>query len=118
MYQRAFQDIGVDVDRMPITKLKKDTLIKAKAVLLVLEKIIIKLEKEQNKDDGPDYDKEQELRKKCSEFSSKYYQMIPYQSNRHNMDIRPLEDKDSLYEELGNLTRLIEIEFSSKILFA
>lgn len=115
MYQRAVRNQGIDQDQMPISNLKKETLIDAKALLQELKKTITQLDQERAKYRDANYDLVQELRVKISDLSSKYFELIPLAENKDQIT-RPIDNQHMLSQQYTKLELLTEVEFSSRVL--
>lgn len=77
MYQRAFQQYGIDTDVLPFSGVKKQSLVEARQILLEIQECIkedIEISKEGIK---ADFDKLTAVKEKISQLSSRYYELVP-----------------------------------------
>lgn len=70
-------NFGVDINTLPFSGIKKETLVEAKAVLSIIKETVdedIEISKLGLK---ADFEKLTEVKEKIAEYSSRYYELIP-----------------------------------------
>jgi len=114
-YEKAMGQYGIDNEVLPITRLRKETLLEARKILDKLSEIEKKLAEERVK--GPDARVEvcEELYDQANEISSQYYELLP-QASYKDFKPPPLINRQQLNAQYGIIEDLINIESASKIL--
>lgn len=115
MYQRTFQQYGIDTSVLPFSGVKKQSLVEARQILLEISELIkedIELSKEGIK---ADFDKLTAVKEKISELSSRYYELVPLERYK-NQIAPPLSHNHHLKTQYDLLENLNNIEYASKVL--
>ena len=115
MYQRAIQTFNVDTEVLPISGLKKETLHKAREILLKIKDILENgLQQWIPKDDDA-FEQKQQLAETLGELSSKYFELIPFKENQ-NQVAAPIRNINVFKRQSELIETLLNVEFSSRIL--
>lgn len=115
MYQRAFNQFGIDTKVLPFSGVNKQSLVDARQILLEIQECIkedIEISKEGIK---ADYDKLSAVKEKISELSSRYYELIPLERYK-NQIAPPLNNQHQIKTQYDLLETLNNIEYASKIM--
>ena len=89
MYQRAISQIGINQDLLPISGLKRETIVKAKQILCDLRPVIDELLNLQKKGMQADYNEVSTVKGRISKISSEFFTLIP-KKEMENEVIKPI----------------------------
>ena len=73
MYQRAIRAMGIDEDKLPVSALKREAILEAKAILAEISAAVTELGELRKLGMRADYDDTMRVMSKLSDLSSKYY---------------------------------------------
>eukprot|EP00826_Nyctotherus_ovalis_P008597 TRINITY_DN12235_c0_g1_i4.p1 TRINITY_DN12235_c0_g1~~TRINITY_DN12235_c0_g1_i4.p1 ORF type:complete len:471 (+),score=130.77 TRINITY_DN12235_c0_g1_i4:270-1682(+) len=114
-HEKAMMNYGIDREELPMTQLKKETLLKCKQLLDSLAEQIEALKREQEKGLTAQMEILEEIYEKINEISSQYYELMPLAAYRQ-FKPPPLSSPDQLNRQYMNIEDLLNIESASKIL--
>ncbi|CAD8047889.1 unnamed protein product [Paramecium primaurelia] len=114
LYQQELQNYHFDTSFVPLEKLNKNIILKAKEYLLELKEIVKELTEYMQLTDR-DLKKLQQYYSEINEKSARYYEIIPQTQMRQNV-LPLLENDDIINQQLQLVEVLINIELSVKIL--
>ena len=116
MYQKAISNFKIDTESMPISAIKRETLLKAKEILLQIKDIIEKdFVRGWFRKDDEEFAEKQKQAEIIGELSSKYYELIPLKENERNA-AAPINHINRIRQQSELLETLLNVEFSSRIL--
>ncbi|CAD8053289.1 unnamed protein product [Paramecium sonneborni] len=116
LYQQELQNHQFDTGFVPIEKLDKNTILKAKEILLELKEIVLEVNLYQNQLDV-DLKRLSQYYSEINDKSARYYEIIPKTQMRHNL-LPLLETQEIINQQLQLLELLLNVEQSIKILLA
>ncbi len=114
-YEKAMSMYGIDYDELPITRLKKSTLLECKAILDKLLVIVSDLETERKKGLQAKADVLENLYGQINDSSSRYYELVPQAAFRE-FKPPPLATRDAINTQCRVIEDLTNIEAAAKIL--
>eukprot|EP01022_Parablepharisma_sp_SALTPOND_P016007 TRINITY_DN2302_c3_g1_i1.p1 TRINITY_DN2302_c3_g1~~TRINITY_DN2302_c3_g1_i1.p1 ORF type:complete len:1273 (+),score=196.37 TRINITY_DN2302_c3_g1_i1:5084-8902(+) len=114
-YERAMSHYGINCEELPITRLKKETLLECKDILEKLGDLVTKLDKEREKGLEAKVEALEEMYDQINEISSQYYELLPQAAYRE-FKPPPLVSKQQLNSQHVIIEDLINIESASKLL--
>lgn len=115
MYQKAMTTFGLDTEVLPFSGVKKETLVKARQILMEIQEKInqdIEISKEGIK---ADFEKLTAVKETISELTSSYYELVPLARYRDQI-APPLSNQHMLKQQYDNLDGLSNIEHATKVL--
>jgi len=118
MYKRALTARGIDTDIMPLGCLTKEFILKGKALLTLISEYI-DLMKDMyaiGTKTPEEVQKLLEVKEKISEYSSRFYEIIPHTQFRRAA-VLPIDNESSIKEKMDLLDSLHDYELASKILY-
>lgn len=115
MYQRAIQTFNVDTEVLPISGIKKETLQKAREILLKIKDILENGLQQWIRKDDDAFEEKQQLAETLGELSSKYFELIPLKENQ-NQVAAPIRNVNFLKRQSELIETLLNVEFSCRIL--
>jgi len=115
MYKKSMSSRGIDTEVMPLSKLDRGYIVKAKQILIDIaeEHENLKAESKNLSKGSDDYLK---IKEKIADLSSRFYELIPHSEFRRSA-IEPISNERSLKEKLDLLDSLTDYELATKILF-
>ncbi|CAD8137177.1 unnamed protein product [Paramecium octaurelia] len=114
LYQQELQNYHFDTSFVPLEKLNKTVILKAKEYLLELKEIVKELE-EYMKLTDQDLKRLQQFYSEINEKSARYYELIPQTQMRQNV-LPLLENDKNINQQLQLVEVLLNVELSVKIL--
>ena len=117
MFQRAIKFMGIDDQKLPVSALKREPIVAAKAVLNDISKTIKELDELKKFGMRADYDEVNDVMSRLSDLSSKYFQLIPHKCEKDQI-IRPIKDMNRLQKEYQVMDNLTNVEYTSRLLLA
>ena len=115
MYQRALSDLGINKDLLPVSGLKRETIDKARDILVKMKPVMEELTKLQQKGLNADYNEVSTVKGKLSSMSSEFFTLIP-KKEMENEVIRPIGHINHMKQYFDMIDSLSNIEHSSRIL--
>lgn len=117
LYEKTMASFGIDVQQLPISRLKNETLNECRSLLEKLEGIIKELADEMAKGSEAKNDRLEQLYDECNELSSRYYELLP-QEQYKEFKPPPICTQSALNVQISLIEDLINIESASKLLLA
>jgi poly [ADP-ribose] polymerase len=117
IYAKSMKGHGINYEAMPISRLKRETVVKCKELLDTLSDLLIKSDAEKTKGQEADAVFLEEACEKIYELSGQYYELLP-QSKYLRYKPSSLDTRESLKSQYTILEDLMNIETASKIILA
>jgi ankyrin repeat protein/predicted DNA-binding WGR domain protein len=112
-YKQAVRSIGIDTDVMPLNRLTKDALFKARDVLLAIKDKIDELKQLQQKG-VVNQDIATTIHERIAVLTNEFYELIPHTAYT-NGRIESISEERGLKVKLAMVNNLIDLEVASKI---
>ena len=117
IYEQAMSGYGLDIEALPVSKLKKETLKECQDLLESMKGIVKSIEAERVKGLEAKAEILEDLYNQINDISSRYYEIIP-QSQYKTSRPPPLSSQEQINTQFTLIEDLINIEAASKILLA
>ena len=117
IYEQAMTGYGLDIEALPISKLKKETLIECRDLLESMRGVVKSIEEERSHGLEAKAEVLEDLYNQINDISSRYYEMIP-QSQYRTFRPPPLSSQEQINSQFTLIEDLLNIESASKILLA
>lgn len=95
MYQRALKQIGIDEDKLPVSALKKESILEAQALLYQISEAIKELLELRKAGMKADYDEFTRIMGVLARHSSNFYSLIPMKE-KEDAVTRPIKELHEL----------------------
>jgi hypothetical protein len=117
LYFQAIQDLHIDTEFMPLERLSKPQLLKAKSYLTEIQELIHEMLETRKRKDFADIDLDELLRiqEEIAERSSRFYELIPHKEYRTD-PVPPIDNDTLLNQKFSVIETLLSFEVTSKIL--
>jgi ankyrin repeat protein/predicted DNA-binding WGR domain protein len=112
-YKQAVRSIGIDTDVMPLNRLTKDALFKARDILLAIKEKVDELQQLQEKG-VVNQDTATTIHERIAVLTNEFYELIPHTAYT-NGRIESISDERAVKVKLAMVNNLIDLEVASKI---
>ena len=116
-FENVMTAYGINTELLPVTKLKKETLLECKNILEKCKDLVNDLDNERKKGLQAKVEVIEELYLKINEVSSEYYELLP-QAKYRDFKPPPITNPGIISQQEILLDDLINVELAAKILLA